>query len=111
MGFSRASFIGILVVALVIGLAAASWGQEFRVIEGVKITGGPQFVPGEFLVKFKKGVPEGLIKQINKEHGVSVLSISKWDKLMRLRAPKGKGVGQMVAAYARNPHVKYAEPN
>jgi serine protease len=112
MRLSRTRFISVMVMGLVFGLTAVCWGQgNFKVLESGKPFREVKFASGEFLVKFKKGVPEKMVRQINKKHGVSVLSVSPRGKFLRLRVPKGRTVEEMVAVYAKIPHVQYAEPN
>jgi len=72
-------------------------------------TVGDEYVPDEFIVKFKPEVGKKKIDKINLGHGTSIKRAGS--HFMRLNVPKGKTVAQMVEAYSRNPNVKYAEPN
>ena len=73
--------------------------------------GGQNYVPEEIIVKFKPGVSEKVIKDINSRRGASVISTSRFAGFKRLRIPRRKTVADMVAIYSRNPNVEYAEPN
>ncbi|NVL91124.1 MAG: hypothetical protein HWN69_09100, partial [Desulfobacterales bacterium] len=68
-------------------------------------------VSGEVIVKFKPGVSDEVVREINRKHGTSVLSTSRFAGFKRLRIPKGRTVEQMVEIYSRNPNVEYSEPN
>ena len=104
--------VGIALISLfVLGFAGISFGQEFFVKDEVKTIEGPKWVPGEILVKFKPGVSDRVIANINLRHGSSVISTSRFAGFKRLRIPGRKTVAEMVEIYKRNPNVKYAEPN
>jgi serine protease len=108
----KRALIYLLVMALVFGLTAVCWGKtQFGVLKREAPKDGPAYAAGEFLAKFRPGVPEKVVRQTNQQHGVSVLEVSPRGKFLRLRVPQGKTVEQMVAVYAKNPHVEYAEPN
>lgn len=70
-----------------------------------------KYVPGEIIVKFKPGIRDEAIRDLNQRHGCSVLSKSRFADFKRLRIPKGKTVEEMVENYSKNPNVEYAEPN
>jgi serine protease len=72
-------------------------------------TAGDEYVPEEFIVKFKPEVGKKKIDKINHGHGTSIKRAGS--HFMRLNIPKGKTVAQIVGAYSRNPNVEYAEPN
>ena len=112
MNTMRTNLVLVLVAFLVLSFARVSFGQEeLFVKDGVGAIEGPKRVPGEIIVKFKRGVSQDVIRQINKPHGTSVLSISKRGQFMRLRIPRNRTVEQMLAIYGRSPSVEYAEPN
>lgn len=70
-----------------------------------------KYVPGEIIVKFKPGVRDEVISELNRRLGTSVLYTSPFAGFKRLKIPKGKTVEEMVNIYKRNPNVEYAEPN
>ncbi len=72
-------------------------------------TAGDEYVPDEFIVKFKPEVGKKKIDETNLKHGTSIKRAGS--HFMRLNVPRGKTVAQMVEAYSRNPNVEYAEPN
>lgn len=72
---------------------------------------GPKYSPGEIVVKFKRGVSDNVIRDINQRQGCAVLSLSKRGEFKRLRIPRNKSVEEMVSIYSRNPNIEYAEPN
>ena len=55
-----------------------------------------RFVPDEIIVKFKPGVSDEKIHQINQNHNTSVLSLSKRGQYLRLRTPKNKSVEEIM---------------
>jgi serine protease len=72
-------------------------------------TTGDEYVPNEFIVKFKPEVGKKKIDKINLGHETSIKRAGS--HFMRLNVPEGKTVDEMVKAYSRNPNVEYAEPN
>jgi serine protease len=94
-----------------LAIAEISDGREFFVKDEAKTLEGTKYVPSEFLVKFKPGVSDRVVADINMKHGSSVLSTSRFAGFKRLKVPWRKTVVQMVEIYKRNPNVEYAEPN
>jgi serine protease len=72
-------------------------------------TSGDEYVPGEFIVKFKPDTGKNEIAEINSKHGASVKRAGP--HFMKLNVPQGRTVSQMVESYSKNPNVEYAEPN
>jgi serine protease len=72
-------------------------------------TARDEYVPDEFIVKFKPEVGKKKIGEINLGHETSIKRAGS--HFMQLNVPKGKTVDEMVGAYSRNPNVEYAEPN
>ncbi len=102
----------LLIGVLVLGFTGVSFGQdELFEKDEVRTIKGPKWAPGEILVKFKGGISEDVIRQINQRYGTSILSISKRGQFMRLKIPRNRTVEEMVSIYSRNPNVEYAEPN
>lgn len=71
----------------------------------------PSYVEDEIIVQFKVGVAGELIEKLNKEFGVEVLRLSRFEKFRTLRIPEGRSVYEMVEIYKKSPLVTYAEPN
>lgn len=108
----KTNLVLVMVTLLVLGFTGASFehGELFEKDE-VRTIEGPKWVADEIIVKFKPGVSQDVIRQINQHHGTSVLSISKRGQFKRLRIPKNRTVEETVDIYSRNPNVEYAEPN
>ncbi|MEK6656291.1 MAG: hypothetical protein AABY58_02515 [Nitrospirota bacterium] len=70
-----------------------------------------KYKKGELLVKFKEGVSEEEIRNINKGRGTEVIEFIKGIKVYRLKIVSNKSVEDMVEAYSKDPKVEYAEPN
>jgi serine protease len=99
-------------IGLLFALDFGRMGQaEDQILERKPTTVGQNYVPGEIIVKFKPGVMEDVIANLNSRHGVSVFHTSRFTAFKRLRIPKGKRVSEMVEVYRRYPNVEYAEPN
>jgi serine protease len=114
--------IGIIMVLLMLmSVTGALAGvnkdaQPDKTYDGLQIfekelstTVGNEYVPDEFIVKFKPEVGKKKIDKINLGHGTSIKRAGS--HFVQLNVPKGKTVAQMVEAYNRNPNVEYAEPN
>jgi serine protease len=70
-----------------------------------------KYVPGEILVKFKPGISDKEIGNINAKHETSVLYTSPYAGFKTLKVPKTKTVEEMAEIYSKNPNVEYAVPN
>ena len=62
-------------------------------------------------MKFKPGVSEEKIKNINTGHGMQVTYTSPYAGFKILKIPAAKTVEEMVEIYSKNPNVEYAIPN
>ena len=112
MKMKQRSILLALGVFLVFSLAGVSFGQgDIFVKDGVGTLSKQKWAPGEIIVKFKAGISQDVIRQMNQTHGNSVLSISKRGKFHRLGISKNRTVEEMVSIYSQNPNVEYAEPN
>lgn len=107
----KTSLVFILISLLVFGFTSPSFGRGFFQKDGVRTVQGPKWTPGEIVVKFKRGISQDAIRQMNQRHETSILSTSERGQFMRLRIPKNTTVEEIVAIYSRNPNVEYAEPN
>ena len=72
---------------------------------------GPEYVPDEIIVKFKPGVGQNVIDGINREHGTSVISTSRFAGFNRMRIPSAVPAKAMANIFSKNPNVEYAELN
>lgn len=70
-----------------------------------------KYVPNEILVKFKPGLSNKEVDNINSKCEASVLYTSPYAGFKTLKVPKSKTVEEMVAIYSKNPNVEYAVPN
>jgi serine protease len=99
-------------IALLCALASLQMGQaEERIFERRLISIGQKYVPGEIIVKFKPGVSEDSIANLNLRYGAVAFYTSRFAGFKRLRIPSMKKVSEMVELYKRDPNVEYAEPN
>lgn len=73
-------------------------------------TGGPRFVPGEILVKFRPGVAATAIADTHRQSGGTVLNEVARTRIHLVAVARGDEAGA-IARYRRNPNVLYAEPH
>ncbi len=75
------------------------------------INPGPKWDPNEIVVKFRNGLSQNAIDQINHRHAAAVLYTSPFAGFKRIKVPPGKTPQQLVELYNREPDVEYAELN
>ena len=102
-----ASFLILLSITIVPAVAEPSGFQIFE--NEFFATSSDEYVPGEFIVKFKPDIGKNEIAEINSKHGASIKRAGP--NFIKLNVPQGRTVSQMVESYGRNPNVEYAEPN
>jgi len=104
--------LSLLAVALMaLSLGSTGYGaQRFGVRRWVK-PAGPKYVPGEVIVKFKRGTGKPAAEAVHRRHGTAEIYTSRFAGFKRVRIPRGKTVAEMVAALSKEPSVEYAEPN
>ena len=101
----------LVIISLLLSMGVTAGASENDIFENNTTSPeGSLFVPGEILVKFKRGVPESVIDKINTGNSAFILQRSRWGH-MRIGIPKGKAISDMVQVYSRNPNVEYAQPN
>ena len=71
----------------------------------------PQYVPGEVLVKFKKGVDASKKKSTHDKMDASVLTEISAIGVQKVKSKFGKSTEDLVRQYKNDPDVLYAEPN
>ncbi|MBM3273579.1 MAG: hypothetical protein FJZ00_00395 [Candidatus Sericytochromatia bacterium] len=74
---------------------------------------GRDYVPGELLVKFKKGVTQKQVEAFNAENGTAILGRLDLgaERIYRLSVPGGVEVPDLASVYGESDLVEYAEPN
>ena len=70
-----------------------------------------EFVPGEVLVKFKKGTTHANITALHSNMGAREIRRIERIGVRRIKLPSDISVKEAVAQYKMDPNVKYAEPN
>jgi hypothetical protein len=70
-----------------------------------------RFVPGEVVVRFKKGLDPSAIDAFCQREKVSVLRKGRFIDYYRLKVPSGLAVTEATARYSSLPEVEFAEPN
>ncbi len=102
----------VLLTLVTLGLASSVFAQDdLHVYDAINRQDRFERAPDEFVVKFKPGVSESVIRQVNAQHGSQVLSTSRFAGFKRLRVPPGRSVEELVDIYRHHPAVEYAEPN
>jgi subtilisin family serine protease len=71
----------------------------------------PKYVPDEIIVKFRDGISEEQIKQINQRHRASISYKSPVAAFRRIKLPADKTALQMCELYKSEPVVEYAQLN
>ena len=119
----KTKIIGILVVTLLIATAVSSYGMtnESQFINEDKLDSywNFEFVPGEFIVKFKESSISCVsVDNLNEKYRVSSMEkIFKnsentiLDNIYLLKVPDDSDILSIVNDYVMNPNVVYAEPN
>ena len=102
--FALCLFVSGLLVWTLLAWTSPAAGMGSRPTPG-------RHVSGEILVGFRQGTTLAEIGQLNAAHGASVIDAIPQIRVARVRTPAGSDEGQAAAAYQRNPHVQYAEPN
>ena len=69
------------------------------------------FVPGEVLVKFKKGATRAKITALHSKMGVREIRRIERIGVRRISLPSDISVNEAIAQYKMDPNVQYAEPN
>jgi serine protease len=99
----------VLLLALTFGYQTGR--TENQILEKKPVIAGQRYVPGEIIVKFKPGVDQSIITNINSMNNAVAFYTSRAAGFKRLKIPHGKSVSEMVGRYRKNPRVEYAEPN
>ncbi|OGP09762.1 MAG: hypothetical protein A3G39_03610 [Deltaproteobacteria bacterium RIFCSPLOWO2_12_FULL_43_16] len=86
-------------------------GFDQTKVKGQKKDDRPKYVPGEVLVKFKKGVDENKKKNIHDKMGAEVLSEIPQIGVHKVKSKLGKSTEELIRQYKNDPNVLYAEPN
>jgi len=90
-------------------------GEEAREVAEEAAAGesGASYVPGEILVKFKRGTSQKDINQFLLQTGTKVLSRLDLgeDRIYKLQVPEGVEVPDLATEFSSSPIVEYAEPN
>jgi len=91
-------------------VAAGEGGGIIGTFRRLKVARG-KYVPGEVLVKFRRGVTRAAAAAVYRRHRVREIYTSPYGGFKRLRLPEEASVPAMVAILSREPAVEYVEPN
>ena len=72
---------------------------------------GPQFIPHEFLVKFKNGISRERIESILKHNRIAILSEIQSGRLYHVRISDDWSVESVITQLTSYQEIEYAEPN
>lgn len=105
-------------LAVVVGMVlffvvftSQSGRAEGQLLEGAENLAEQEYVADEIIVKFKPGVPEDIIANLNSRHGTSLFHRGRHGRFNRLRIAGKNKVAEMVERYRKNPNIEYVEPN
>jgi len=93
----------LVMVLLVSSLAAQQQSQHGK--------GKGKFAQEEILVKFKDGVTDAQIEELEQKHGFKKTKHLKKIKVHKLRLPRGMTVEESLSILQKNPLVEFCEPN
>jgi len=103
--------IKLVIFALILGslfiLGSPVWAQDIN-LRPLKETA---HVPGELLVKFRKGASQASINSMHALMGSTVIKEHKAIGIQHIKLREGMTVEAAQKAYGANPDVVYAEPN
>lgn len=113
IGYWIVTLIAICTILMLIVPASAlqDTSSDDILEKSVDVQKTEKYVPGEILVKFKPGLSDKDIGNINAKHETSVLYTSPYAGFKTLKVPKTKTVEEMAEIYSKNPNVEYAVPN
>jgi len=66
----------------------------------------PEYVPDELLVKFREGIADSRISDINESLNVRVIRIMPARRLYRIKVPKDKSLEEVRQTYSSLPEVE-----
>ena len=96
---------------VMLGLAADVNGAQDIGVFRNDMPAGPEYVPGEVIVKFKPGqLSAASATALYNRHGATETYASPYDFTV-LKVPEGKTVEEMVASLNGDPSVEFAQPN
>jgi len=107
--FCNLAFL-IVILSVFLALATVAGAQE-KIFHKAVSKPMQWYKPDELIVKFKAGISEQAIEEVNLRHGVHQISRNRWIGFRRLKAAKRKNIFDLAAAYSKNPNVEYARPN
>jgi len=91
-----------LVVCAVIAFSGSAIAQ---------IPEGAEYVPGEFLVKFKPDMKKEAVVSLKSEFGLETIKVLKRTGIHHLKIRSNVTVDEMIKRLRSSPLVEYAEPN
>ena len=107
-------WIGLLTICITIGLGSSCRSQSrlspSEAPNGFQSAPSP-YRPGEVLVKFKEGVSQRRIEEINTILGTKTIQYFESLGVYLVKITNENSVESTVRHYAQLPEVEYAEPN
>jgi hypothetical protein len=86
-------------------------GDRHETIQNRSVKVAQQFVPGQVLVKFKKGTTPQVIDKIQQNQGLETVRIVSRPDLYLMRAKHKVSPEEIVKGLKKYEAVSYAEPN
>jgi serine protease len=75
------------------------------------IASSAQWIEDEIIVKFNPGCPSTEIEKIHAEMSATPVAVGHDKNIRLVKIPPGMALDEMIKAYSKNPHVRYAEKN
>jgi serine protease len=98
-----------LILILVTAVAADTFKQK-SLAERIRFDGEIGYVKGEILVKYREGITQQSLAELNTHLGTEVLSVHRTG-VRRISVPPDKTAQDLVRTLQRDPRVEYAELN
>jgi len=103
--------IAILLLSACFFFSAPVLAIEPLLSGNMQATQGPEYKPGELLVKYKASVRAAATEFYRNTLGITRLRAFKRIGVQHVKLPKDMNVEQALAIYSNDPDVEYAEPN
>ncbi len=106
---TRINFRLFVVTLVFICIPNTGFGAHNTLAQQPMTYNGPDHMPGRIIIKFRPGVNESVIAQINQKSNAKIAHKSRFGNFRVLTFPESVPPQEMVNIYADNPNVEYAE--
>ena len=107
----KKALVYVMLVTAVLGFSETGFGQGNLRLQEPMDFDDSEFVPGQIIVQFKRGIPDDVITKLNEKNKAKVVRTSQSAGFKVLQLPENVPPHAMANRYAKNPNVQYAELN